>query len=110
MAPEISAFFLKKTPSVGPTSDVPVGPPENEETLCLNETEGRVYGTDVDIIHMAGAPGFDYPADCHSILQESIMNVMLEAKVPQDILVNKFTDAVSSAGMEWSEEKANDCA
>lgn len=110
VAPEISAFFLKKTPSVGPTSDVPVGPPENEETLCLNETEGRVYGADVDIIHMAGAPGFDYPADCHSILQESITNAMLEAKVPQDILVNKFADAVSSTGVEWSEEKANDCA
>ena len=82
VAPEISAFFLKKTSSVGQTSDVPVGPPKNEETFCLNEIEGRVYGADVNIIYMAGAPGFDYPADCHGILQESITNVMLEVKVP----------------------------
>ena len=33
VAPEISAFFLKKTPSVGLMSDVSVGPPQNEETL-----------------------------------------------------------------------------
>ena len=110
VAPEINTFFVKKIPSVGPTSDIPVGPPENEKTLYLNETKRRVYSMVMDIIHMAGAPGFDYPADCHSILQESITNAMLEAKVLQDILVNKFADPVSSTSMEWSEEKPNDCA
>ena len=36
------------------------------------------------------------------------MNAMLKAKVLQDILVNKFADAVLSTSVKWSKEKAND--
>lgn len=110
VAPEISAFFQRQTPSVGPTSDVPAKQLDKEEILCLDEAEGKVYGADVDIIHMAGAPGPNYPINCQKLLEEGITTGMLEAKVPPEIQVKQLANAVATTGVDWNDQKANSCA